>query len=133
MKKSIILTFVLATTIAFCGNQSANASKKSTCSSGVEVTINKINLPLVKPKPLLQFVGGVPDPLNSAIIYDLYGSSSSVTSVTVFNNGTQQFGTGATATGSYRQEGTTTFFILNVTIYRGNGTSFTFFGTVDIS
>jgi hypothetical protein len=131
MKKSIILTFLLVATITVCQNQRASASKKIANPKALTISLIRLNLKLSQPKPVLQFVGAAFDPLDSTIVYDMYGSSGSLTSVIVFKNGVQQSSSGISISGNYHPGGAN-LFIVTGSITRG-GSSFSVNGTYDIS
>lgn len=131
MKKSIILILLLIATITVCQNQRASASKKTILPKSLSINFIKANLQLSQSKPVLQFVGAAFDPLDSTIVYDMYGSSGSLTSVIFFKNGVQQSSSGISISGNYHSGGAT-LFIVTGSITRG-GSSFSVNGIYDIS
>ena len=94
MKKQFFLTLLLLATFIVCQNQGANASKKAVIPGTTSLASFKFIVHAPPPKPFLQFVGGAYDPLDSTIIYDMYGSSGSLSSVIVFKSGVHQSSAG---------------------------------------
>lgn len=135
MKKQLLLTLLLMVTFVVCQNQGANASKKAVVQSATTLANFKFVFHAPLPKPVLQFVGGAIDPLDSTLVYDMYGSNPNtglVSSLIIFKSGVQQSGTGITFSAAYNRTGGTTFQVTG-TITRANSTTFSVTGTYDIS
>ncbi|AYL98410.1 hypothetical protein [Mucilaginibacter celer] len=79
-----------------------------------------------------KFVGAVPDPNDNTIVYDVYGTNGNITITKIFKNGTEQGMAGGFSSGTYTFVGGNIYHV-SVTVYRANGTSFTFNGNLDIS
>jgi len=135
MKKQFLFTLLLLATFVVCQNQGANASKKAIAPSTTTLASFKFIFHAPPPKPFLQFVGGAIDPLDSTLVYDMYGSNptvGTVSSLVIFKSGVQQSGTGITFSIAYTKNGTNTFAVTG-TITRANSTTFSVTGTYDIS
>lgn len=135
MKKQFFLTLLLLATFIVCQNQGANASKKAVIPGTTSLASFKFIFHAPPPKPFLQMVGGAIDPLDSTLIYDMYGSNptvGTVSSLIIFKSGVQQSSAGITFSIAYSKNGANTFGVTG-SITRANGTSFSVTGTYDIS
>jgi hypothetical protein len=118
MKKKILSFTLLLAVIIVCQNPSANAVEKTVNLKNHKSAPVKANGHKSMAKPFLQYIGSVTDPANSSVSYALYGTSPTVTTINVFINGIPQYNTGATVTGTYRQESPpyASYFIVSVNI-----------------
>jgi hypothetical protein len=100
MKKQLLAFVVLSAILCAVQSQDANAVKrnsviKNTVTHGIKFSVSKM--------PVLVYVGRLPDPFNSNIQYDLYGSSGIITAAYEIYYGTN-VGAVSISGGLYRAE-----------------------------